>query len=344
MSLRKLSDAVSMYIEPVFGTVKAEQRVMALSVDRESKSPIFGLAREITKSKGSVDVPGFVDESKLIIVESGDGLKWKKVKDLEIKGIDEVIKRLSGDDLYFIGLEDPDIWTDEKGIKHVYFTIAFKYKEKVGYAVCLGHAQGKKLDELEATEPVLSPTGEFRGFKEACISPEIDGKRINLTEMGMIDNNREISVIAAVKAENLGTKWEYLRIVADPRKMKSLWCKGHLSPCRIFPREFLNVDFNDDLLVGIVNGREPEKIINGKKVYRKFRPGLILFNPKTGEVPWVASECLLEDPDARTITFASDFVQVNNNEGILYAHVNDSFVRAYKIDAKELQKLIPEKI
>ena len=120
----KLNEAVSMYPEPVFGTVKAETRVMALAVDKESKNPYRGLAREITKSnQNNPNIPGNIDESKLIIVESQDALKWKKKKDLEIRGIDKILKQLAGEDKYFIGLEDPDIY-NEKELKHVYFTIA----------------------------------------------------------------------------------------------------------------------------------------------------------------------------------------------------------------------------
>jgi len=338
MKLKKINNIVSMYPEPVFGTVLAEKRVMALSVDKKSKNPIRGLIREITKSKGNPDVPGFIDESKLIIVESENGLKWKKVKDLEIKRISEIIIKLSGNDKYFIGLEDPDIWTDEKRVKHVYFTIAFKFKDKIGYEVYLGHAQGNDLENLNATEPVLGPIGKnITGFKEVCISPIEKKYRINLTEMGII-NKEEISAIAAVKSEDMSKPWEYLKIALDPRKMKYGWCKGHASPCTFLPADFLKTPKN--LLVGIINGREKSKKINGKKVYRKFRPGLILFNPKTGEIPWVSPEPLFEDPDARTITFASDFILTENNKGILYAHINDSFIRAYEINLKELKKYI----
>jgi len=342
----KINNIVSMYKEPVFGTVSAEKRVMALAIDKESKNPILGLAREITRSRGSVDVPGFIDESKLIIVESLDGLKWKKVKDLEIEGIEEVIKKISGSDKYFIGLEDPDIWTDEKWVKHVYFTIAFKVLNKLDiYKIYLGHAFGKSLENLEATEAVLGPVGEeICGFKEACISPEINGKRINLNEMGIMDGENWVSAISFSEAKEMSKPWKYLGITLDPRKMKYDWCKGHLSPCKLLPREFVSVDFDKDLLVGIVNGREKEKIIDGKKIYGKFNPGLILFNPKTGEIPRISSEPLFEDPDARTITFASDFFISEKKGGILYAHVNDSFVRAYKINPDELKKLLPEKI
>lgn len=339
MGLKKINKIVSYYEKPALGTVEdGDTRLMALSVDRKSEFPYIGVAREIIKSKGDVNVPGFVDKSKLIIIESSDGLNWKKTKDLEIKGVEEIIEKLSTKDKYFIGLEDPDIWTDEQGLKHVYFTIAFKYKNKIGYEVYLGHAQGKKLDNLITTPPVLSPIKGFRGFKEVSISI-INKKnyRINLTEAILFRKDYEVSAISAVKSIDMSKTWEPLRIALDPKKMKYKWCNGHLSSCCFLSKDFIH---HNGLLVGIVNGREPEKIIDGQKVYGKFRPGLILFNPETGEIPWVSPEPLFEDPDAVTITFASDFLKTKKGEGILYAHVNDSFVRAYKVDLKELKRYI----
>ena len=339
MKLVKLNNAVYMYPEPVFGTVKAEQRVMAISIDKETKNPYFGLAREITKSQGTPDKPGFIDESKLIIVESKDALKWKKKSDLEIKGISEIIKNLSGNDKYFIGLEDPDIINEGK-VKHVYFTIAFKYKEKVGYVVYLGHAQGDSIEKLIATEPVLFPLGDFRGFKEVTISPiNKKGYRINLSEAQLVVNNEELSVTITAEGKELAKPWKFKEIVLDPRKMKYDWCRGETSPMILFSKDFISLK-NGDLVVGIINGREIKKIINGEKIHGKFRPGLIIYNAETGKVPWIASECFFEDPDARTITFASDFLKTGKNQGILYAHVNDSFIRAYKINSEELKKLI----
>ena len=45
----------------------------------------------------------------------------------------------------------------------------------------------------------------------------------------------------------------------------------------------------------------------------------------------------------RPITFASQFVEGFQGEGTLYAHVDDSFVRAYTLDAEALKALVPEK-
>jgi hypothetical protein len=351
MKVVKINKVVSMYQRPALGTVKeGDTRYMALSIDRKSKNPYIGVAREITKSKGNVNIPGYVDESKLIAIESKEALVWKKKADLKIKGIEKIIKKISGKNKFFIGLEDPDIWQDEKGIEHVYFTIAFKYKKKAGFEVYLGHAHGKNLNNMTATAPVMCPIikKRIRGFKEVSISiPNKKGYRINLAEAIIFRKGREVSAIAATKAEDMSKSWESLRIALDPKKMKYSWCKGHLSSCCFLPKEFIiqkEFIINNEFLIGVVNGREPEKTINGQRVFGKFRPGLILFNPQTGEIPWLSPKPLFEDPDARTITFASDFVHTKKQEGILYAHVNDSFVRAYKINVKELKKLLPENL
>lgn len=344
MKLIKLNNAVSMYPKPVLGTVKeGDKRFMALSVDRKSKFPYIGVAREITKSnKNNPNIIKNIDESKLIAIQSKDKLRWKKIHDLKIKGIDEVIKKLSGEDKYFIGLEDPDIWQDKKGIEHLYFTIAFKYKHKAGFEIYLGHAYGKTLNKLTATPPVLSPIIKkgIRGFKEASISI-LNKKdyRINLTEAQIVKKNKNYSVIAKAKAKDMSKPWEYLKIVLDPRRIKYDWCNGELSSCCFLPKEFISYD---NLLVGIINGREHKKINHRKKIYGKFCPGLILFNPETGKIQWISQKPLFEDPDAKGVTFASDFITTKKDEGILYAHVNDSFIRAYKINAKELKKLIPK--
>ncbi|MBI3623043.1 hypothetical protein HY212_03110 [Candidatus Pacearchaeota archaeon] len=334
----QLNSAVSYWDKPVLGDFSSKHPIMALAIDKSSK-PLKGIARIITKRKGNVDIVGFVDKSKLAIVNSNDGLNWKIIKDLKIKGIDKITKNLEGKDKYFIGLEDPDIW-EEKGIKHVYFTIAYKLKNKIGFKVYLGHAQGKSLESLKATGPILKPTAKIDGFKESCFSPiKLNEKYLMLNEALLFEDiEKGTSVISLSTSKHPDKGWKKIKIVLDPRKMKYSWIKGHASPCRIFPKEMINYK---GLLLGVVNGREPSIHKMGKTIYRKFRPGLFLFNPKTGEIPWVSPKPLIEDPKATTITFASDFLQLNKQEGILYAHVNDSFVRAYKINFKELRKFLP---
>jgi len=293
-------------------------RIMSLSIDHIN--PIKGLAREIIKSKGSVDVPGFVDESKLIIVKKENN-SWKKVEDLKIKNIDKIISKGKG---RFIGLEDPDILTIN-GKKHVYFTIAFKYKH--GYNLYLGHAHGNSLENLEAASPVLFPSKEIYGFKESCIYEN----KIALNEAGVNVNNEEVSMISLSKIIN-PEKWEFKKIILNPLNLKYKWCSGHLSPCRFFPKDF---SINNSILC-LINGREKDKKLNGKRAYGKFRPGLMLFNSETCEIPWISPEPLFEDPDARTITFASDLI-TNKDEIIIYYHINDSVIKEHKISIEELK-------
>ena len=52
-------------------------------------------------------------------------------------------------------------------------------------------------------------------------------------------------------------------------------------------------------------------------------------------------EPLFEDSAVETITFASDFVQTSDTNGILYAYVNDSFVRAYELSKKGIIARLP---
>ena len=57
MKLVKLNEIVSMYSEPALGSVNEHTRYMALAIDKETKNPYLGLAREITKSQGTPDKP-----------------------------------------------------------------------------------------------------------------------------------------------------------------------------------------------------------------------------------------------------------------------------------------------
>jgi hypothetical protein len=345
MRWKKLNSVVSYYEKPVLGTISGKNPIMALAIDKTNK-PLRGIARVITKRSGNVDIPGFVDQSKLIIVESKDGLNWKKIKDLKIKNIEKVIKKITKSDRYFIGLEDPDIIRDEKNLIHIYFSISFKLKNRVGYKVYLGHAQGTSLDSLKATKPVLNPNEkEIDGFKESCFSPvKSKNNKLVLNEIMVfpgLDKGMGFSAVSLSLVKKPGKPWKCIKIVLNPKKMKYSWIKGHASPCRIFSPDLI---VHKDLLVGIINGREPTKIVKGKKIYKKFRPGLFLFNPKTGEIPWISPKPLIEDPKATTITFASEVVPLNKQEIIIYAHPNDSFVRAYKINLGELKKLLPKNI
>jgi hypothetical protein len=340
--LIELPNGILMEPVPVY---EQDHPVMALAVAKKQKKGKYeGIIREIVRREGNVGVSGFVDRSKLFIVESKNLLSWKRKGELKIKGIDEVVKELQGKNMDFIGLEDPDIYFDGKTM-HIYYTIAFKLSEGK-YAVYLGHAQGSSLQTLKATAPVLSPDltqlESCSGFKEVAISPVlVNGNRMILCESGYLDrtNNYGVSTVSLARAQKFGEKWEFLRVAADPQKMKYNWCLGHLSPGTFFAPDFLR---HKNLLVGVINGRSANRREGNKIIYGRFSVGLMLFNPETGEIPWISPEPIISDPDAKTITFASDFIQTNKENGILYAHIDDSFVRAYRLNSNVLKGLLPK--
>lgn len=337
----KLNSAVEMWETPALGKENPDDgnRFMALCIDPSSKNPYRGITRHVFNRQGDENVPGYVDFSKLVLVESYDLFSWKVLEDLEIKGLKESIKKLPFSE-GFMGTQDPDILIGDKKDKHVYFTIPLKYPHKNDQDVYLGHATGKTLDDLTFEGCVLGTIGtEINGFKELSPSPIAkNGQGIHLTEI-QIRDNPDISAIAAVKSKDFGGNWEYLHLAHDPRKSKYLWCRGFSSPCRILPKSF--VDPGKDLYVLIMNGRVPIIKKEGKNVYGDFLPGLALYNPETGEMPWVAPKPLFKDPVAKTITFTHEFI-ISNGQGILFAHPNDSFIRAYRLNPAELKKLLPK--
>ena len=349
MTWKKLNEYAEILEKPVLGSLdqKDGKRYMALCIDPKSKDPYRGIARQIIDRRGSVDIPGFLDRSKLIIVESYDLLNWEIVGDLNLIRIKRIIDKFLNnqeDQKEFIGLEDPDIFVDENGKKHVYFTIPFRYKNIDWYDVCIGHAEGDNLKNLIATMPVLGKVSEkIAGFKEMCPSPILsNGERFILTETFVNRGiERKYSAISVSKVSNLSGNWDYIKLIHDPEKESRKWCAGHSSPCRFFDP---NILICGKYLVGIMNGREPTEEINGKRYYGKFRPGLFLFNSESADIVWVDDEPLLKDPIATTITFASELVCLNKKEAILYAQPNDSFVRAYKINLEKIKERLPRGI
>jgi len=342
----KLNNYAEIWEKPVLGSVYQEdgKRYMALCIDPTIKNPYRGIARKVVERQGSPDIHGFLDRSKLILVESYDLLNWNIIGDLNIKGFKKIINKLlnnTKDQKEFIGLEDPDILVDEYGKKHVYFTIPFKYKNMDGHDVYVGHSVGDSLEQLTATMPVLGKVNnEITGFKEICFPPIIhNGGRLVLAET-FVDRGKErkYSAISVSKTKNPSDEWSYIRLVHDPEKESRSWCSEHSSPCRIFNPTIIKYK---EYLVGIINGREQTEEINGKKHYKKFRPGLFLFDGESGDIVWIDEEPLLEDPIATTITFASELIPLNKKEAILYAHPNDSFVRAYKLNLEKIKERLP---
>lgn len=336
MSWKKINEFVEMFEEPVLGSERPDsnERFMALCIDPSSKNLYRGIVRIITKREGDVNIVGFVDKSKLMLVESKDLLKWNIVKDLKIKDIDKIIKKFEEDNMEFIGLEDPDIFVEDNRLKHIYFTIAYKYKNRKGYKIYLGHAIGESLDKLTANDPVIS------GSKEVTISPIAEKDyRYVLAESWFRKPEEGISLL---KAEDMGKNWKFERLVFKPDKNSPSWCKGYASPCRFFNSSF--VDIRDNLLLGICTGNSGEYIKEGIEMRGNFEPGLFIFNNKTGDIPWIAEKPLFKDPTASTITFASELITLNEHEAILFAHSNDSFIRAYRLNIDKLKKLLPKDI
>jgi len=350
MVWKKINSAVSMWEKPALGTLdqKDGKRYMALCIDPSSKNPYRGIAREVTSSEGNPNISGFIDRSSLVIVESRDLLEWEVVKDLKLKKIGGVIQKLSREGekkKEFIGIEDPDIIVDESGTKQVYFTIAFKYSNEDNYEVHLGHASGKSLENLTATMPVLKRVNEeIVGFKETCFVPEIKGYNMRLVLTETFVNHgkgREYPATGVSKVTEWSDPWKYLKLAHDPEKESKNWCSGDSSPCRIFDPKILN---HHNYLVGIINGRQKPRMINGERYLGDFTPGLFLFDPKKLEIPWTSKNHLFNDPDSTGITFASELIQLNKKEALLYAHPNDSFVRVYKLNIDKIKKMLPEKI
>ncbi len=357
MAWKKINSAVQMWDKPALGTLdqKDGKRYMALCIDPSSKNPYRGIARQVVDREGDVDVSGYVDISKLVLVESDDLLNWRETGDLKIKGLEKILEKLvKGDrkNKLFVGLEDPDIFIGGDGMKHVYFTIPFVYERDGNKTndVYVGHAFGKSLNHLTATDPVLNGINKkIRGFKEICPVPLERNKRLVMSETSVYKGksliyggkDKEYSATGLSQAEDLAGEWKFLKLIHDPEEDPKEWCAGSSSPCRIFDPKILNINGS---LVGIMNGRELPEITEGKILYKKFRPGLFLFDPKKLEMNWISDEPLLEDPTATTITFASELVQLNKKEALLYAHVNDSFVRVYKLNLNEIRKMLPKKI
>ena len=91
-----------------------------------------------------------------------------------------------------------------------------------------------------------------------------------------------------------------------------------------------------------MNGRVADQKIGDKIKYGMFSVGLFIYDYELGKIDWVSPEPLIRDTEAKTITFASQFVETKPGEGILYAHVDDSFVRTYTLNAEGIRELLPK--
>lgn len=316
------------------------KHVMAIALD-----PITnykeGIIRCITSREGSVQIKGYVDRSELFRVK-GDSLESYTIEaPLYIKNKKQILARLIEKAWDFLGLEDPDIYIDkETNLMHVYFTIPIRYCDKTKkMKIHLGHAEGKDLESLEMTMPVLVDNG-IESAKEVSIAPSNQkGCRYNLIESRDYRNNITYSVIKVAIAKEMGKTWKYGETVFHPAEHNIPWIGGHASPGPLFSKNF--IDIGEGRLLGILNGREANQIVAGKTKYGTFSIGLFIYDYENGKIDWVSPKPLIQDSEAVTITFASQFIETKPGEGILYAHVDDSFVRAYTLKAEFIKPLLP---
>lgn len=316
--------------------------VMAITLDPKTNFK-EGIVRCITDRSKGILVKDNIDRSELHKLK-GDSLEHFEIEDkLIIKNEDEVLSELVGEDGDFIGLEDPDIWIDPyTDLMHIYFTIPIMSKDKIKKtgSVHLGHAVGKDLDSLEMTTPVLIGTPKMWA-KEVSIAPlNSKGFRYNLIESSNRLGDVSYSIVKVVIAHDMGQPWEYGETAFHPAEHNIPWIGGHASPGPLFSKSF--IDIGEGKMLGIMNGREAnQKMLDGTTKYGMFAVGLFIYDYENGIIDWVSPEPLIIDTEALTITFASQFVETAPGEGILYAHVDDSFVRAYTLKAEWLKELLP---
>jgi hypothetical protein len=323
--------------------------VMAVTLDPQTGYK-NGIIRCITSREGEYGVAGQLDRSALFNIKTDSPDTFEITEELNIKHTEDIIAKLKGEGGDFIGLEDPDIWRDEKtGLMHVYFTMPVKLEEKDAkgndiWNVHLGHAVGKDLDSLEMTEPTLLGNAKMNA-KEVSIAPQnSEGFRYNLFESSDERSGEIYSVVRVAIARDMGKPWEFGEIAFHPADHNIPWIAGHASPGPLLPKSF--VDVGENKLLGIMNGCEANKREGDKIIYGAFTAGLYIYDYEKGTIDWVSPEPLIWDTEAgakRPITFASQFVEGFQGEGTLYAHVDDSFVRAYTLDAEALKALVPEK-
>ncbi|MFA5791865.1 MAG: hypothetical protein WC884_02415 [Candidatus Paceibacterota bacterium] len=323
------------------------KHVMAIALDPRTNYR-EGIVRCITSRSGDLAFKGNTDRSELHKI-NGNSLECFEIGDrLNINNEEKVLSSLleEGDD--FIGLEDPDIWIDrETDLMHIYFTIPIKpVDDKEKTRIHLGHAVGQDLNSLEMTLPVLTDNSKSRA-KELSVAPvNKNGFRYNLIESKDRQTDILYSVVQVAIAEDMGKPWKYGKIVFHPKEHNLSWIAGHASPGPLFSKDF--IDVGEGKLLGVINGCEANQKVGDKIKYGTFSIGLFVYDYENGKIDWVSESPIIEDSEAgkngnRAITFASQFVETDKGEGILYAHIDDSFVRAYTLKAKLLKSILPMK-
>ncbi len=319
------------------------KHVMAITLDPKTNYK-NGVIRCIKSREGNIEVKGYVDRSELYKVVGNSLEHFDLEKRLKIKKEEEIIKDLTPTGWDFIGLEDPDIWIDEKtGLTHLYFTIPIRPSKDVEdkIKIHLGHAVGEDLDSLEMTMPVLMDTVQLSA-KEISIAPlNKKGIRYNLIESRDRQTDVTYSVVKVAISKDMGEPWEYGETVFHPKEHNIPWIGGHASPGPLFSKNF--IDVGEGKLLGVINGREANQKVGDEIKYGMFSVGLFIYDYENGKIAWVSTEPFIQDSEAKTITFASQFIETKPGEGILYAHVDDSFVRAYTLKAESIKPALPNK-
>lgn len=302
-----------------------------------------GVIRCITSREGDVEVSGYIDRSELYKIKAVSQDKFIITEKLILKNEDVIEKHFAKKGWELIGLEDPDIFIDDtSGLMHLYFTVPYIRKDRKLSSVSLGHAVGTDIDSLSMTLPILPAEKKTNATaKEVAISPKNKrGIRYNLVESSSTVNKVGYSTVRIAIAESMGETWKFGKVAFHPYDHNIPWIAGHASPGPFLPKTF--IDPGESKIVGIINGREANTILRNKAVkYGMFSVGLYIYDYEKGIIDWVSKEPFLIDSEAKTITFASQFVETSNGEGILYAHVDDSFVRAYTLYAHKIKTLLP---
>ena len=246
------------------------KHVMAITLDPKTNYK-EGIVRCVISRSGDLAFKGNIDRSELYKIHGNDLEHFEVGERLNIKNEKKILDNLLEDGDDFIGLEDPDIWIDEKtNLMHVYFTIPIIPRNKdEKIKVHLGHAVGNNLDSLEMTAPVLLSNEKFRA-KEVSIAPiNTKGFRYNLFE------SRHTMTQIAI-AEDMGKAWKYGEIVFDPKDHNLPWIASGASPGPLFSKDFINV--GEGKLLGVVNGREVSEKIGEETKYGIFSVGLFIYD------------------------------------------------------------------
>lgn len=311
------------------------KHIMAIALNPKS-AYADGIARCIVSREGDLGVKGYVDRSELYKIKKVSDDKFEITDVLQMANSEKIIDKYS-QGLDFLGPEDPDIWIGEHGEIHVYFTLPFINKNEHGKnKIHLGHATGKDMDHLEMTEPALV-ADSVGSAKELSVAPaNKNGVRLNLVESSKRESDFNYSVVRVAVAERMELPWRFGDIVFHPKEHNLPWIGGHASPGPLLPKEF--IDLGGSKLLGIMNGREANRKAGEKTIYGVFSVGLFVYDYENGLIEWVSPEPLIIDSEAKIITFASQFVPTGKGKGILYAHIDDSFVRAYSLQSDWLRR------